>query len=906
MKRLWAVLVAVCFAVAGLVVPTDRAGAVVAVPPLQISKSFSPATVLLNGTTTMTLTITNPASVEQTGVAVMDILPSGLTLADELNFSSTCGGEGGVISDVGILGIELLDGTVAGSSSCTVQIDLQATSTGVLTNTTGNVSSTEGGVGNTASASITVFEPTGGFVSFGVPTISVGLSTSLQFTVVNPNPLAFTGVAFGGGLDQGLVVANPSGLVNGCGGTATATPGSSEGVSLTGGSIAPNSTCSVTVNVTATTEGLKFVGFLPSSTEGGTAVSPAIASLMVLPEGAVPPLHIMKSFPTPTMPFEGTTRMTLTIANPATVGQTGVAVRDAFPSGLVGASPPNVTNTCGGTATLDIETSSILQLSSGTIAASSSCAVGIDVRSTSRGELTNTTDNVSSTEGGMGNTATASITVPDPPLFRKRFRPIEIALGESTALQFTIRNDNATPLTGLSFTDALPDDMLVTDPNGLVNDCNGTVTAGPGSSVVSLANGTVSASTSCNIEVQVTATRAGPFENEAQVSSNEGGTSSPATGFLTVLAPPTIQTSFDPHAIPLGGTTTVDFTFRNPNPDTALTGIAFTDQLPPGLVVMNPGSNTFFCGTIVTTANTISFSGEPLAGGADCTFGVGLRGTTLGPKVNTVGPVTSTNGGTGNTATDTVVVGSPPTITKAFGTSSIKVGSSTSVTFTLSNPNPVSLTGAAFTDLLPAGLVVASPNGLSNGCGGSTAAAAGSGSIALSGGTIPASSSCAVTANVRGTSAGIKDNTTSTLTTTQGSSGTTAAASLTVVGPPTLTKSFAPSTVPVGATTRLTFTLTNPNPTTALSRITFSDPFPGGLGVAANPAVTNGCGGVPSVGPFALAVGYANATLPPGGSCSWSVNVTATSAGVKNNTTTIVSSSAGVGAPASASMTVTP
>jgi uncharacterized repeat protein (TIGR01451 family) len=520
--------------------------------------------------------------------------------------------------------------------------------------------------------------------------------------------------------------------------------------------------------------------------------------------------------------------------------------------------------------------------------------------------LTNTTDNVSSAEGGGGNTATASITVPAPPLFRKRFLPNVIPLGESTTLQFTIRNDNASTLTGLSFTDALPDDLVVTDPNGLVNGCNGTVTAAPGSSVVSLANGTVSASVSCNIEVEVTPTRAGPFENEAQVSSNEGGTSSSDTGFLTVLAPPTIQTSFDPHAIPLGGTTTVDFTFDNPNTDTALTGIAFTDELPPGLVVTNPGSDTFFCGTIVTTANTISFSGAPLAAGADCTFGVVLRGTTLGPKVNTVGPVTSTNGGTGNTATDTVVVGSPPTITKSFGTSSIKVGSSTSVTFTLSNPNPVSLTGAAFTDPLPAGLVVASPNGLSNGCGGSATAAAGSGSIALSGGTIPASSSCMVTVNVRGTSAGIKDNTSSTLTTTQGSSGTPATASLTVVGPPTLTKSFAPSTVPVGATTRLTFTLTNPNPTTALTRITFSDPFPSGLSVAANPAVTNTCGGVPSVGPFALAVGYASATLPPGGSCTWSVNVTVTSAGMKNNTTTIVSSSAGIGSPASASMTVTP
>jgi uncharacterized repeat protein (TIGR01451 family) len=107
----------------------------------------------------------------------------------------------------------------------------------------------------------------------------------------------------------------------------------------------------------------------------------------------------------------------------------------------------------------------------------------------------------------------------------------------------------------------------------------------------------------------------------------------------------------------------------------------------------------------------------------------------------------------------------------------------------------------------------------------------------------------------------------------------------------------------VGETTTLTFTLTNPN-TTALSRITFADLFPGGLSVAANPAVTNTCGGVPSAGPYAHAVAYANARLPASGSCTFSVNVVAGSPGVKTNTTTIVSSSTGIGSPATGTLTV--
>jgi hypothetical protein len=180
-------------------------------------------------------------------------------------------------------------------------------------------------------------------------------------------------------------------------------------------------------------------------------------------------------------------------------------------------------------------------------------------------------------------------------------------------------------------------------------------------------------------------------------------------------------------------------------------------------------------------------------------------------------------------------------------------------------------------------------------------------SITLMNMTVGAGRNCGYFPDVQGTTVGTKVNTTSVVTSTNGGDGNSASATLVVLPPvPTLTKAFTPSTVAVGGTTTLRFTLTNPNPTLPLSRITFADPFPSGLAVAATPAVVNTCGGVPSVGPSALAVAYANASLPPGGTCTFSVNVTATSAGVKNNTTTIVTSSRGNGSPATASMNVTP
>src|SRR5262249_3105258 len=104
------------------------------------------------------------------------------------------------------------------------------------------------------------------------------------------------------------------------------------------------------------------------------------------------------------------------------------------------------------------------------------------------------------------------------------------------------------------------------------------------------------------------------------------------------------------------------------------------------------------------------------------------------------------------------------------------------LSFTLTNPNTtISLTGVGFTDSLPAGLVVASPNGLNGSCGGGTISAA-STSISLANATLAAGASCTFSVNVQGSSAGINVNTTSAVASNEGGAGLTATASLTVTG----------------------------------------------------------------------------------------------------------------------------
>jgi arabinogalactan endo-1,4-beta-galactosidase len=127
----------------------------------------------------------------------------------------------------------------------------------------------------------------------------------------------------------------------------------------------------------------------------------------------------------------------------------------------------------------------------------------------------------------------------------------------------------------------------------------------------------------------------------------------------------------------------------------------------------------------------------------------------------------------------------PPTISKAFGAASVALNGSISLTFDLSNPNAsTSLSGIGFTDTLPAGLVVATPNGSSGSCGGGTITATpGSGSVSLTGGTLVAGASCTFAVSVSGTASGAQNNTTSVVTSSEGGNGKTASASITVNPP---------------------------------------------------------------------------------------------------------------------------
>jgi hypothetical protein len=124
----------------------------------------------------------------------------------------------------------------------------------------------------------------------------------------------------------------------------------------------------------------------------------------------VGPPSISEAFFVSSIPQFDSTLLTVTIANPTanTVDEVGVAFFDDLPAGISPATPPSLSDTCGGTAAI---LGQQVSLAGGTVAASGSCSVELFVTGTMLGSFTNFAGPVSSTNGGTGNTATASIDV---------------------------------------------------------------------------------------------------------------------------------------------------------------------------------------------------------------------------------------------------------------------------------------------------------------------------------------------------------------------------------------------------------------------------------------------------------------------------------------------------------------
>lgn len=893
--------------------------------PATVAKSFAPASIIAGGTSTLSISIANANSVAMNNVAFTDSYPAGLVnTAAPGGVISGSGCYGTVTATAGGSSVALSGGVVPAGGSCTVSVNVTFSIAGNFTNTipAGAITNIRN-ITNTSSVSATLnqtaVQPPAVTKTFTPARIQQGAVSTLSLTVANGGTTGLTGIAFSDTMTN-MQVATPLTVTNSCGGTLTATAGSST-VSLANGALGAGAICTITVQVTSSTistvagHANTVTGI--TSTQSGAGANSNTAFLIVAGTPA-----IAKAFSATSLAPGSATTLTFTITNPGNIALTNATFSDNMGNFRVTATGA-AGGTCNGASdnTLNAGTGNIV-LSGLTVPAAGSCTVTVQVASTVSGLHSNIANGVSSTETPTpGNpSAPATITVLHPPQIAKSFFPGTIQSGGTSTVTLTLTNLNSAQLDGVTFTDTLTN-MRVSATGAAGGTCSGA----SGNSFTAAQTGllnfsgiTIPAGSSCTVTFVVTSSSQSPAGGHPNTvsgaTSTQTGTvvaGAPDTAYLTVLLPPTISKEFSPNSIDTStGVTVMTLTLTNPN-SIPLTGGALTDTFPANLTTTNVAQNYIGAGrgtcTGVIPSSQIAgtyytnrtFSGIIIPAGGSCTIMVNMRSATAGVYTNTIaGGMTTVQTPTAGAASNaaTLSVGRIG-ITKTFSPSTIVSGGTSTVTFTLNNQSGGNRTAVSFRDQFPsapAQMRIATPLTYGNSCNGTLTdynnttgiIAANDTGFRLIGGTLADNATCTVTVLVTAPSAGSYNNNSTNLTYSGGGVGPNSnVAVLKVVDRPTIAKAFTPSTIDVYGTSAMTFTLTNPNGI-KLTTATFTDTLTG-FAVASPATISGTCTGVISSPALVSGATSLNLTVPDllPGSCTIIIPVTGSVAGTYPNTT---------------------
>lgn len=925
-----------------------------------MTKSFAVGNMVVGGTTTMSIVMQNPTSSPYTSVAFTDSMPSGMTVVSAN--SSQCGGTVTIGSGGQSLifsGGTIPAGSITTPGSCTITATVTGSIAGSFTNTipANSITTDTSGVTNVTdvSSNITIYNPGTGITSrskaFSPATIKVDGISTLTIRFRAPADTQLTGFSISDALPVGVRLADvPTATKNAnCqGGTFSPSAGD---VLLTysGGTIPAGQECVLTVNVTSSTKGVFTNTISPaniSNDQGRNITSSFSANL------TVSGLSVSKAFFPPTVDINGISTFTVTLTNTNSNYLENVSFLDTLPTNIVVASTPNVRSTCG--LGVDVSSGTSVSLSGGIIPAQVGsvpgvCRIDVDVKGVTTGAMTNTIAS-GAVSGKIHGTspevvvsnptaATAPITVADLSIgVVKEFAvPGQVNMGSSSKMTVTLTNPNNAQLVGIGFTDNLPTHstipegrLLVADPaNASTGNCGGALSIAPDRFSFTFSGGSLAANTSCSLSIDITSNVRDGLTNTIPVDAvtSTNGASNPLSAVATLNNIPgaVVVKKFLTNPMGTGAQTTMQISIQNVA-SFALTQVGLLDILPVGLVPATEGLSTSEqsqCGgTMAYDSGTrrLTLTRGAIGAASTCTIQVAVTSSSAGTYQNCIqaGALTNTEGATNDLACDTLTVANtvnPPSITKSFLTDPVIVGATSPLQFTITNPNSTILTGIGFTDLLPVGLGVASPPNTSQ-CNGTLTATVDVDTsrdlITLTGGSIAANSSCTVTVGTKAAVGGEYANVTGNVISTEGGLGNTASDGLTVIAPPLIVKAFIADEITRGATSRLTFTITNPaENTVSLTGVSFSDTFPAGVKVIDPPNVfmSPNCGS-PIFTPVAndTSLSFTNGTIQPASTgnnvCTVQVDVTAVNGGIYNNITGKVNSTnGGQGTTASATLT---
>ncbi len=862
-----------------------------------IAKSFSPNPVSVNGVSALTITLSNPNPGPISGLNFVDVFPTSpgaMTVAAPLTTSNTCGGTLQDSGGVGALaaadvGLKLVAGTIPANSSCIVKVNVTVPAVGTYTNTTNELYVGPVSTGQTATTALAVdtAPPPPSPPSSCTNPVELArweIPTTGQGSSSGTTPPPYTTKA----ADVATATTNYF---------STASPPLAAGVSsieATGG-VAPNS-WGGTAPVTVSNPPLKTAGWVETATStanyfeftldthnyGGVYVN-FNAGLFTNGDWASPISNVFVN--------------TSADGGAFTVYTTSPA--PTYPRVSKGGWNP------------------------GLIAAAATTG-------------TSTTVFRFSFDGGSKEAALAQLDdiifsgcrKPDPPSITKSFSPNPVAVGGTSTLTFTVTNPNAAgqTLNGINVSDFLPQEAL----QGTVALTSGSpavvgtgtafktqLIAGGSGSIVFLPSALTGTLTFTSNSMAVTGSGTA-FSSELVVGSIISFNSANYTvASITDNTNLTLASTYTGTTQGSAASVYTAFTVSSITDDTNLTlssnysgSTAGNLTMLAGLTFVTSTLPATTCGSavqnVVSGGRALRLSGNSLTGtlgltnasttvtGTSTLFTkeVGAGSILLLPY-RLVGTVATTSGstavvGTGTTFTTQLAVGSKITINSM---DYIVTGITDDTHLALSNAP-----GSTATGLTARGYREYAVSSVTNDTTlvltAAYASAANLSGLTVNAGLAGGGATCTITALVKANAAGVRANVSEVITSPESGANTTsagyAAANLTAIVPPVIDKGFAPDPIVTGGISTLTFTITNPNQNDALSGVTFTDVFPvapGAMTVAAPLTTTNTCGGsLLDSGGGALAasdvgIQLAGGTIAGGGSCTVSVNVTATTTG---------------------------
>lgn len=574
----------------------------------KINVSFAESKIFSETTTNMTLKLENFNGQDITPLDFTNTLPSGLIPNSIV--SSSCG-----TASVSGQNIVLTGGTIPqaptgpGSGSCEIVVEVTSNDADSYTNSIS--AGTFNGVQYEAtSANLTVVAPVFIDMNFGPSSIIQGDKTILTYTIRNESTQKDADITqfinslnLGNGYNITGAVGN-----NTCTGSNLNVSGNQ--ITLTGGTIAPQSSCQfqVEVEVDETAPGgnrNQNVGIGQLETSLGSNSEESNETLSVASR-----VKVTKEF-SPTSIIQGQqTTLTITLHNDFNKDDENNnpqdAIIDSFLDDLqtmgngftIGG---NVTTTCGGTLNAPVNSTEI-RMTGGTIPNNGTCTIIVPVQldiNSRIGDRTNTVQVDGLKTQNLGNNifkATAKLNVPAAIDARPKFIPQKVIINQQSTLQITFsRPSNGNPLTGIALNQTLPSGYQIAPvPNISATDCGANVTAPAGSTTIDIQNGDLSSKDSCTVSVDVvvpgTVGEANLRISKGTVTTTQGAKNERNRNTKSQRIDPflTLNKSFDPEEISPTATSRMSIQILNNNPDAIdLTQVQLTDVFPQDLIITN-------------------------------------------------------------------------------------------------------------------------------------------------------------------------------------------------------------------------------------------------------------------------------------------------------------------------------